>query len=320
MADPGLNRTANARPRVAVLLAAYDGLRWLPAQMESILKQQDVDVTVFASVDRSSDGTESWLRIQAGRDARVVVLPEGRFGGAAANFFRLIRDVDCADFDFVSLADQDDLWLPDKLARAVGRLADEQAVGYSANVIAFWDDGRTQVVDKAQPQTALDFVFEAAGPGCTYVLARDLAIALRAFVSTHEAELGRVYLHDWFIYAFARARGFRWTIDPSPSLHYRQHASNQVGVNTGLQALMRRARMAMDGSAFAQANLIARLTGADRLPQIADGLSGHRMGLLRLALQARQCRRRPRDQMYFFFACLVFALNPYPSQGRRSAR
>ncbi|NUP87378.1 MAG: glycosyltransferase [Burkholderiaceae bacterium] len=312
--------TYSARPRVAVLLAAYNGLRWLPVQLASILSQLEVDVTVFASVDRSDDGTEDWLHEQARRDPRIAVLPAGRFGGAAANFFRLLRDVDCAAFDFVSLADQDDLWLPDKLSRAVGRLAREQAAGYSANVIAFWNDGRTQVVNKAQAQTVLDFVFEAAGPGCTYVLAHDLAAALKTFVSDHAPEVNQVYLHDWFIYAFARSRGYRWTIDPAPCLHYRQHATNQVGVNTGLQALLRRARMAIDGSAFAQAEMIARLVGADRLPQIASGLAGGRIGLLRLALRARQCRRRPRDQVYFFFACLVYALNPNALRGRRSEK
>lgn len=305
------------RARVAVLLTAFNGLRWLPEQLRSILDQRDVDVTIFASVDRSSDSTEEWLRERSRQDARIVVLPAGRFGGAAANFFRLLRDVDPTGFDFVALADQDDLWLPDKLARAAVRLTHEQAAGYSANVVAFWGDGKTQLIDKAQPQTALDFVFEAGGPGCTYVLARELATALSAFLRAHSAETAEVDLHDWFIYAFARARGYRWTIDPLPCLHYRQHGSNQVGVYIGPRALLRRARFAINGSAFRQAKLIARLVGADHLPQVEQGLSRGRIGLLRLALNARQCRRRPRDQIYFFIACLALALNPHASLGRK---
>ena len=302
--------------RVAVLLAAYNGLRWLPAQLASILDQHGVDVTVFASVDHSSDGTEEWLRERSRADTRIIVLPAGRFGGAAANFFRLLRDVDFADFDFVALADQDDLWLPNKLARAVGHLAHKHFAGYSANVIAFWDDGRTQLIDKAQPQTELDFVFEAAGPGCTYVLNHALASALQSFVSTRSAELNDVYLHDWLIYAFARAQGFAWFIDPAPCLRYRQHCSNQVGVNKGLGALLRRAGMAASGWAFAQAALIAGLVGAKRLPKIAAGLEGGRLGLIRLSLHARQCRRKPKDRVLFFLACWLRALNPFAPSDR----
>ncbi|HBN14018.1 MAG TPA: glycosyl transferase, partial [Pseudohongiella sp.] len=43
--------------RVAVLLAAYNGMQWLPEQLDSILSQVGVDVTVYVSTDRSSDGT-----------------------------------------------------------------------------------------------------------------------------------------------------------------------------------------------------------------------------------------------------------------------
>ena len=104
-------------PRVLVLLAAFNGMEYLPAQMASILGQQAVAVQVVLSIDRSSDGTEAWVAQLAQQDARVSVLPGGQvFGGAAPNFFRLLSDVDMAGYDYVALADQDDLWHPDKLA------------------------------------------------------------------------------------------------------------------------------------------------------------------------------------------------------------
>lgn len=46
-------------PKVAVLLAAYNGMAWIEAQLDSILKQANVCVSVFISVDTSSDGTGS---------------------------------------------------------------------------------------------------------------------------------------------------------------------------------------------------------------------------------------------------------------------
>ena len=99
-------------PQIVVLLAAYNGTRWIAAQIDSRLAQQAVAVQVVLSIDRSSDGTEAWAAELAQRDARVSVLPGGQvFGSAAPNFFRLLRDVDMAGCDYVALADHDDLFL-----------------------------------------------------------------------------------------------------------------------------------------------------------------------------------------------------------------
>ncbi|MEA3544360.1 MAG: glycosyltransferase, partial [Thermodesulfobacteriota bacterium] len=98
------------KPEIAVLLAAHNGREWLPQQVNSILNQVDVEVTLFVSVDNSTDGTESWFDHLAMVDSRVKVLLHGQcFGGAAANFFRLIRDVNFEPFDYVSFSDQDDI-------------------------------------------------------------------------------------------------------------------------------------------------------------------------------------------------------------------
>ncbi len=92
---------SNRKPYVAVLLAAYNGMCWIEAQLSSILAQQGVNVCVFISVDPSSDETLAWCHKYARKDNRVVVLADDgeRFGGAAKNFFRLIRDVDFRGFD-----------------------------------------------------------------------------------------------------------------------------------------------------------------------------------------------------------------------------
>lgn len=110
-----LEESASPCPRFAVLLAAYNGMQWLPEQLDSILSQVGVDVTVYVSTDRSSDGTYAWVCDVADTDPRVVPLTYGEvFGGAAKNFFRLLRDVDLEPFDYIAFADQDDIWLPDK--------------------------------------------------------------------------------------------------------------------------------------------------------------------------------------------------------------
>ena len=77
-------------PQIVVLLAAYNGTRWIAAQIDSILAQQAVAVQVVLSIDRSSDGTEAWAAQLAQRDARVSVLPGGAgFWQRSTQFFLL---------------------------------------------------------------------------------------------------------------------------------------------------------------------------------------------------------------------------------------
>lgn len=299
-------QVSEGRPRIAILLAAFNGMRWLGEQLDSIFAQTKVSVTIFISVDISSDGTEEWVNQRAQTDIRIIVLPHGeRFGGAARNFFRLLRDVDCSDFDYVSFADQDDFWFADKLTRAVDVLQHTRADAYSSNVIAFWPSGRRSVIEKSQPQRKWDFLFEAAGPGCTYVMKTDFVQALQARLRERWDETQEVGLHDWFTYAFARANGYRWVIDDRPGMLYRQHAENQVGVNEGWRAFVHRARKIWNGWGLSQAALIARLVGLANDSFAKSWMDGTRAGSLRLACHAGQCRRRLRDRVLFFLSCIM---------------
>lgn len=300
---------AQTLPSVAVCLAAWNGGRWLQQQLDSILDQSGVNVTIFVSVDRSSDGTEAWVDGRAACDRRVVALAHGdRFGGAARNFFRLLKEVDFSRFDYVSLADQDDIWFPSKLSRAVEQLQQQRAQGYSSDVTAFWPSGRKRHITKSQRQRKWDYLFEAAGPGCTYVMTSDLVRKMQGVVRAQWDEVQEVALHDWFIYAFARTRGHRWVIDEQPGLLYRQHGNNQVGANVGSRAFFHRVQKVLSGWAFEQATLIARLVGAESDPFVYRTLKGGPTGLLRLALHSSACRRRRRDQVFFFVSCLLVFL------------
>lgn len=220
--------------KIAVLLAAYNGREWIEAQLASVLAQVAVNVDIFISVDPSTDGTELWCAEFAQAHANVVLLPSsGVFGGASRNFFRLIRDVDLSAYDFVAFADQDDIWYADKLEQAVATLRSSEAEGYSSNVVAFWADGRRLRVNKAQPQVRWDHLFEAAGPGCTYVLSRKLALAFKAQLLSCWDEAQHIDLHDWFCYAFARSRGYGWVIDRVQGWTTGSMSATRLGLTMG---------------------------------------------------------------------------------------
>ncbi|MEC5212817.1 rhamnosyltransferase [Polaromonas sp. CG_9.5] len=295
--------------RIAVCLAAYNGMAYIAEQIESILLQRNVDLRIFISVDQSTDGTEDFLAEWALSEPRLTLLPVGqRFGGAGPNFYRLLRDVDFADFDYVSFADQDDIWPQEKLLRAHETLLSTGSYAYSSNVLAFWPNGRKALIEKAQKQVQWDFLFEAAGPGCTYVMRKELACAVQDLLRTRWAEVQQVGLHDWFAYAFARANGYRWVIDDYAGMLYRQHANNQVGVNKGWRAWRHRARKVLGGWGLAQSALIADLVGLGDDAFVKRWSGGGRAGLFWLACHGGQCRRRGRDKLLFALSCLAMSL------------
>ena len=297
---------------MAVFLAAYNGMTYLSDQIESMLLQRKVTVQIFISVDQSADGTEDYLAQWALSEPRLSLLPFGeRFGGAGPNFYRLLRDVDLSEFDYLSFADQDDVWLSDKLIRAHLQLQASNADAYSSNVLAFWPSGRQALIIKSQPQQRWDFLFEAAGPGCTYVMTKELVCAIQVLLKNRWADVQQVALHDWFVYAFARANGYRWLIDDYAGMLYRQHERNQVGVNQGWKAVIHRADKVFSGWGLTQSALIAELVGLGNDPFIKRWSGGGKLGLLWLACHSWQCRRRLRDKLLFALSCvaLCFAGN-----------
>ena len=300
--------TTSIKPRIAVLMTAYNGMEWIEKQIQSILNQSQIDVSLFISIDLSTDGTYEWCKNLEGRYPQVDVLPYGeKYGGAAPNFFRMLRDVSFETFNAVAFADQDDIWFENKLSRALDQIHTREVDGYSSNVIAFWPSGKQQLIQKSQRQKQWDYLFEAAGPGCTYVFTKELALALQSFCKLHQEQLKPIMLHDWFSYAFARANNFKWYIDNNSSLYYRQHTGNQVGANNGLIAFIYRFKTISSGKGIRQSALLAKTLGIDNTAFVTSWLSLKRFNLLKLALYSRKCRRKFTEQCFFSFACILMA-------------
>lgn len=299
----------NVSFKLCILLTTYNGEKWILEQIASILKQKKSDIAVYISIDPSNDNTEFFCHKLAKEDTRIIVLPNiGKFGGAAANFFRLLNDVDFSKFNYIAFADQDDIWYPDKLSRAIQMLTKHDCDGYSSNFTAFWPDGRKKLIDKAQPQVEWDYLFQSPGPGCTFVLNKKLALELQTFVRNNKEPMSSVWLHDWFIYAFARSHNYKWYIDKYSSMLYRQHENNQVGVNTGYKAFLYRMRFVLSGKALEQSVLLARLCGLASHPFVNRWCDLSRSGFFYLAFNADKCRRKPSEKILFLLSCLLLSV------------
>lgn len=291
--------------KVVVLFAAYNGELTIAQQLDTILQQENVDVHVVCSVDLSSDTSLNICSDYVQRFNNVTILPYGEhFGGAGKNFYRLLKDTNLNDYDYISFSDQDDLWPSNKLSTAIDKLKNFDC--YSSNVIAFWADGRNELIDKAQPQLDWDFLFEAAGPGCTYVVKRDVAVAFKALLmERYDKITNEIALHDWLIYAFARSRNYLWYIDSKPMMLYRQHANNQVGVNNSIASAKKRFHLIKNKWFRYQVTKIAEHIGLRETVIYRHGLSCGYKGNIWLLFNVNQLRRRHRDRLALAIA-LIF--------------
>ena len=225
------------KPRVLVLMASYNGMQYIDAQIQSIADQVDCEVKLLISVDKSDDNTFYHLQDLKKQVKFIELLAYGvKYGSAAANFYRLVTEANLQGYDYMAFADQDDIWEPDKLSRHVRLAKLSGASGVSSNVVAFWPDGKTKFINKAQSQRGLDFLFESAGPGCTFLMTLWLLEKVRDQLLSENSLAKEVALHDWLVYAVCRAHGHKWIIDSNPSVQYRQHENNVIGANAGWKA------------------------------------------------------------------------------------
>jgi rhamnosyltransferase len=237
------------RPRVLVLLATYNGARWIEEQLASILAQEEIQVEVRIYDDCSTDMTVDLIRRHHGNDTRVqlTVWPESS-GSAGANFRRMFREVSAAGYAYVALADQDDIWLSRKLYIAIDAMERSQAVGYSCAVQSFWEDGREKILRQNAVSRPADYLFEGGGQGCTFVFKNALFSSVQRLCRENETTVNTLHYHDWLIYLLARVEELRWYFDENAWMRYRQHSGNEIGSRGGgLGSIVRRLDLIRNG-------------------------------------------------------------------------
>ncbi|CAA0118115.1 glycosyltransferase [Zhongshania aliphaticivorans] len=232
---------------ILVLLATYNGRPWLEEQVNSVLAQQGVTLRLLIGDDCSTDGSIIDLKAMVKDDRVQIKKFDSSSGGAGQNFIRILSYADLDLFDYVAFSDQDDYWSPDKLSRAIGRLKSLNGDGYSSAVTAFWPDGKEQLLSQSMSETDIDFLFEGAGQGCTFVLRGDFAREIQFFIREHSAGLAGIHYHDWLVYALSRVMGKKWLFDPTPTMRYRQHSGNDTGARAALVGIRKRMNLIRNG-------------------------------------------------------------------------
>ncbi len=220
---------------VEVLMATCNGEAFLAEQMASILSQTHRNVTLRVRDDGSHDGTAAIAAQFAERHpGRVIIEPGGdRPAGAARNFSALLEK---AAGPYVMLADQDDVWLKDKVAVTLARMKQaEQARSGDLPILVHTD---LRVVDEALSTLAESFWrYQNLRPHRTLTLNRLLvqntvtgctAMLNRALVDRVRPMPEGVIMHDWWLALVAAALGAIEVVD-QPTVMYRQHGANDIG-------------------------------------------------------------------------------------------
>jgi len=256
---------------VSVLLASYNGEKYVREQLDSILNQTFSDLSIVISDDLSADGTPAIIReYEEQYPGRVRSLRNSeRSGSAQNNFFRLLKSA--AD-DYIMMCDQDDIWLPDKVEVTLREMKKLEAEwGEAVPLLVHGDlsvtDKEGGILQKSMAEYQKiavhdnrfsHYLVENNITGNTVMINR----ALLGFLADVPKEC---VMHDWWLGLLASCFG-RITYIDRPLVLYRQHGENQMGSKSGKEQYAERIRN-QDAvrenyrKMFAQAQLFLKLYG-----------------------------------------------------------
>ena len=221
------------KPCVAILMATFNGERFVAEQIKSIQEQTFTDWTLYVRDDLSTDATLSVVQNMAKKDKRIVIVSNYEKGGAKKNFEALLRDVS-ADYYFFS--DQDDIWMPKKIEMTLEKMkevekqhpgvpvaihTDLQVVDQELQIIApsYWQMAR---IAPSLLRTAEDLSAHCLITGCTLLInqrAKEISLPFPPEAIMHDA---------WIALRVAVCKGVIGEVNTATML-YRQHTSNTLG-------------------------------------------------------------------------------------------
>lgn len=213
---------------VIILMATFNGAKYLREQLDSIISQSFEQWELYVRDDQSTDATLSILAHYAAQDKRIKILSaEGPHGSPALNFAVLFNTVTKAEPGYIMLADQDDVWAPEKIKVMMDRMQYLERGAALMEPLLLYSD--FQYVDElAMPiNQELALPLELTMPmllaanyayGCTMLCNR--ALVKRIGQIPFEA----VY-HDYWIALVATTFGKAIKL-PQKLVKYRQHHTN----------------------------------------------------------------------------------------------
>ncbi|BEU86822.1 hypothetical protein TAMA11512_02860 [Selenomonas sp. TAMA-11512] len=212
--------------RVVVLMSVYNGSRYLREQIDSVLSQTVSDILIYIHDDGSVDGSLEILREYASRYDNIKIHSDVHLGYPQC-FFYLLKEA--PEASYYAFSDQDDVWLPEKLERALEKLRNREAPAlYGCPQQLADEDLQPGRINQSKARYSLgDALFTGNYiAGCTMVMnaaMRDLFL---------RNPVPQVAYHDEYMYILATLFG-DVIYDGHPYILYRQHSANTIGAGSG---------------------------------------------------------------------------------------
>lgn len=206
---------------IIVLLSTYNGRRYICEQIDSLLKQKEVDIQIIVRDDGSTDGTHEIL--DEYQKCGILTWYAGANLRPAKSFMNLLKNAPISEY--YAFCDQDDIWMPEKLNVAIEKIKNTQGPAmYCSDTLMV--DSSLKIIRQAgihADGTLVESLITNPVTGCTMVFNK----ALRDIVIQYIPET--IDMHDWWIYRICMAIGGFFYFDPTPHIKYRQHENNVIG-------------------------------------------------------------------------------------------
>jgi glycosyltransferase involved in cell wall biosynthesis len=233
----------------AIILCTYNGQRYLPEQLDSYRRQTNAQWDLYAYDDGSTDQTESMIDAFAKDNPghRIHFIRNAEKRGFALNFLCGLCDTPDT-YDYYSFSDQDDIWVEDKLKRAVQYLSSlplHIPAIYGARTTLVDAEGHVLSLSRPfnKPPAFENAVMQSIVGGNTMVMNH----AAYELIKRADKNIN-IKSHDWFLYQLVMGAGGVFHYDATPSLFYRQHGNNLIGSNLGFMARFSRMLNLFNGS------------------------------------------------------------------------
>ncbi|WP_158862758.1 glycosyltransferase [Leifsonia sp. AG29] len=258
--------------RVGVVLCTHNGARYVAAQARSIVEQTLPASEIVLSDDASADGTVGVARsVLESSQLGVTVLENRPALGVTANFEQGLR---ASGGQVIALSDQDDVWHPGKLQTMVGELE-------RSGALLAWSDarlvdgdgaplGRTLFQDLEVSSAEIESV--RSGDAFPALLRRNLATGATVVLDRSLLDVAlpipAEWVHDEWLAVVAAAVG-RVSVVTEPTIDYRLHGGNQIGVTA--PTLAYKVRRVLEARGDRNAVLASKFTVlAQRMASLAD--------------------------------------------------
>ncbi len=228
-------------------MSTYNGEKFLAEQLQSIENQKHSNWRLIISDDGSTDNTLNIAKqFQEKWGSERLNIRQGPAQGFCQNFLSMACDVDISA-DLYAFSDQDDVWMTDKLSRAVAYFNEHEK---AQTAIAY--GSRTQIVDEKLnplgfspefklPRSFRNAIVQSIAGGNTQVFNQAAKHLLE------QAGRQKVVSHDWWLYQVVQGAGGIFHYDPKPSLLYRQHSNAIIGANSSFRARIDRIFYVLNG-------------------------------------------------------------------------